>query len=289
MILDRPPSTNGPHSVVRGTRAPDIRVSPGLAVEAVGPDGVTELPLPASSPQPEPGDPPPMDWYPAPDEDLLLRTAATFATGMASPVAGLRWFRDPERNDIQGELPGWPSAPPQAPHTKSDRVTQGIGRAFLTGIPLIGNLVANLGGASGSPFGDVPARSGPKGPEKPENEVHDFPVMWAAPNTLARTVPWQLDRTRRPKGYVTDLALTSRRLLFLGTRHGTGTLEKAEVLAEFASKTITGARRMPYCEAGADVRLTFTDESWVRLSTGHRNNAERLCVLLPVPSGSIDS
>ncbi|MGY1500214.1 hypothetical protein ACW4TU_27145 [Streptomyces sp. QTS52] len=230
-----------------------------------------------------------MDWYPDRDEDLLLRTAATFATGMASPVSGLRWFRDPERNDIQGELPGWPPAPVHVPRPKGDRAARGVGRAFLVGIPLIGNIVANLGGASGSPFGDVPVRGGAKNPEEPQNEVHDFPVMWAAADTLARTVPWQLDRTRRPKGYVTDLALTDRRLLFLSTRHGTGSLEKADVLAEFARKTIARARRMPYCETGADVRLTFTDESWVRLSIGHQNNAERFCALLPLPSENNNS
>ncbi|WP_330290443.1 hypothetical protein [Streptomyces sp. NBC_00576] len=230
-----------------------------------------------------------MDWYPDRDEDLLLRTAATFAMGMASPVSGLRWFRDPERNDIQGELAGWPPTPVHAPHPTGDRVTQGIGHAFLAGIPLIGNIIANLGGASGSPFGDVPVRSGPKNPEEPENEVQDFPVMWAAPDTLARTVPWQLDRASRPKGYVTDLVLTDRRLLFLGTRHGTGTLEKADVLTEFARDAIAGARRMPYCATGADVRLTFTDESWVRLSTGHQNNAEHFCALLSLPSENINS
>jgi hypothetical protein len=46
---------------------------------------------------------------------------------------------------------------------------------------------------------------------------------------------------------------------------------------------------MPYCATGADVRLTFTDESWVRLSTGHQNNAEHFCALLSLPSEDVNS
>ncbi|WP_241194163.1 hypothetical protein [Streptomyces sp. SID10115] len=71
--------------------------------------------------------------------------------------------------------------------------------------------------------------------------------MWAAPGTLARTLPWQLDPARRPKGYTTDLVVTSHRLLFVGPELG---------LLE-------------------DVRLTFADRSWGRLFTGTRNSAER--------------
>ncbi|MFI6565419.1 hypothetical protein [Streptomyces sp. NPDC050534] len=216
-----------------------------------------------------------MDWYPGADEDLLLRTAARFATGLSPAVAGSRWFRDSERDDIQGELPGWPEGPSYSLHTTGDRIAQRTGRAFLIGIPLIANIIANIGGASGSPFGDVSVRGKP---EEPENEVQDFPVMWAAPGTLARTVPWQLDPARRPKGYTTDLVLTSRRLLFLGTR--AGTLDKADVLAEFPRESVAGARRMPYSEVEADVRLTFADRSWIRLFTGNPDGAERLCHLL---------
>ncbi|WP_405870283.1 hypothetical protein [Streptomyces sp. NBC_00005] len=216
-----------------------------------------------------------MDWYPSADEDLLLRTPAKFATGVAPAVAGSRWFRDPARDDIQGELPGWPEGPVHSLRTTGDRVARRTGRAFLVGVPVIANIIANIGGAAGSPFGDVPVRGKP---EEPENEVQDFPVMWAARGTLARTVPWQLDPARRPKGYATDLALTSRRLLFLGTR--TGSLDKADVLAEFPRDSIAGARHMTYSEVEADVRLTFTDQSWIRLFTGNPDSAERLCQLL---------
>ncbi|MDQ0930376.1 hypothetical protein [Streptomyces turgidiscabies] len=216
-----------------------------------------------------------MDWYPAADEDLLLRATAKFATGVAPAVAGSRWFRGPERDDIQDELTGWPPGPAYSPHTVGDQTARRAGRAFLVGIPLIANLIANIGGASGSPFGDVPVRGKP---EEPENEVHDFPVMWAAPGTFARTVPWQLDPGRRPEGYTTDLVLTSRRLLFLGTR--SGTLDKADVLGEYARESIAGARRMKFSEVGADVRVTFADQSWIRLFTGSPDTAERLAEFL---------
>ncbi|TPQ22063.1 hypothetical protein [Streptomyces sporangiiformans] len=216
-----------------------------------------------------------MDWYPAPDEDLLLRTTAKFATGVAPAVSGCRWFRDPERKDIQGELSGWPSGPAFTLRTTGDQAARRTGRAFLVGIPLIANLIANIGGAAGSPFGDVPVRGKP---EEPENEVRDFPVMWAASGALARTVPWQLDPGRRPEGYVTDLALTSRRLLFLGVR--SGTLDKADVLGEFPRESIATARQMKFSEIGADVRITFADQSWIRLFTGNPDSAERLAELL---------
>lgn len=216
-----------------------------------------------------------MDWYPEADEDLLVRTAAKFAAGVSPAVAGSRWFRDPDRNDIQQELSGWPAGPTYELHATGDRVARRTGRAFAVGIPLIANIIANIGGAAGSPFGDVPVRGRP---EEPENEVEDFPVMFAAPGTLARTVPWQLDPARRPKGYATDLALTSRRLLFLGTK--TGTLDKADVLAEFPREALAGAKRMTYGEAEADVRLSFVDKSWIRLFTGNPDSAERLCQLL---------
>ncbi|MFJ5640662.1 hypothetical protein [Streptomyces sp. NPDC093223] len=222
-----------------------------------------------------------MDWYPEADEDLLVRTAAKFAAGISPAVAGSRWFRDSDRNDIQQELSGWPAGPTYELHATGDRVARRTGRAFAVGIPLIANIIANIGGAAGSPFGDVPVRGRP---EEPENEVEDFPVMLAAPGTLARTVPWQLDPARRPKGYATDLALTSRRLLFLGTK--TGTLDKADVLTEFPREALAGAKRMTYSEAEADVRLTFVDTSWIRLFTGNPDSAERLCQLL---SGTVQT
>jgi hypothetical protein len=219
-----------------------------------------------------------MDWYPSPDEDLLMRTAVRFAGGTASAVDGRRWFRNPERGDIQAELTesaGWPPAPAYGLRTASDRAARGAVHSLFVGIPFVSNFIANLGGAAGAPFGDVPMRGRP---EDPANEVEDFPVMWAAPGTLARTVPWQLDPARCPKGYATDLVLTDKRLLFLGTRWGT--LDKAEVVGEFSRGSIADARQMKFSAMSADVRLTFVDGSWVRLFTGNPDNAERLGQML---------
>lgn len=220
-----------------------------------------------------------MDWYPAPDEDLRILTAAKFATGMAPAVAGCRWFRNTERADIQGELPQWPTGPAFAPRSTADRAARRTGRAFLVGIPLIANLVAGFGGALGSPFGDVPVRGNP---EEPENEVEDFPVMWAAPGTLARTIPWQLDPSRRPDGYITDAVLTDRRLVFLGNQQGS--LSKAEELWEVPREEIAEARQMKFSEISGDIRIIFRDESWIRLFTGSPDSAGHLAQLI---NGSI--
>ncbi|MEV7195329.1 hypothetical protein AB0N81_26515 [Streptomyces sp. NPDC093510] len=213
-----------------------------------------------------------MDWYPNADEQLLLRTSARFATGLAPAVSGSRWFRDSERADIQAALEsaGWPAGPTYELRSAGDKAARRTGRALLVGIPLIANLIANLGGAAGTPLGEVPGRGRP---EEPGNEVDDFPVMWAAPGTLARTVPWQLDPGRRPEGCATDLVLTDRRLLFLATRRGS---LKADVLGEFTRGSVTGVRRMRFSELGADVRVTFADGSWVRLAVGNPDDAERL-------------
>ncbi|MEU6222765.1 hypothetical protein [Streptomyces sp. NPDC047042] len=119
-----------------------------------------------------------MDWNPPADEDQLYRITVKFATGVAPAVSGSRWFRDPERNDIQGELTGWPAGPVFTPRTAGDQTARRVGRGFLSAIPVIANIIANIGGAGGSPFG---SGAGSGKPEEPENEVDDFPVMWAAP------------------------------------------------------------------------------------------------------------
>ncbi|WP_328495777.1 hypothetical protein OHS59_25855 [Streptomyces sp. NBC_00414] len=190
-------------------------------------------------------------------------------------MSGSRWFRDTERNDIQNELTGWPAGPVFTPHKTGDQTARRAGRGFLTAIPVIANIVANIGGAVGSPFGGV---SGRGEPEEPENEVQDFPVLWAAPGALARTVPWQLDPGRRPDGYSTDLVLTNRRLLFLGTR--TGASDQAEVLGEFPLEYVAEARQMTFSEISADARITFADQSWIRLFTGNPTSAEKLAGIL---------
>lgn len=207
-----------------------------------------------------------MDWLTDPEEDVLTHSAATFATGTAPAVSGHRWFRDVERNDIQGELvsAGWPSGPTYAPRTAGNKASRRVGSALTSALALVTSLVLNENNVG----------SGDGKPEDPENEADDFPVMWAAPGTVARTLPWQLDPARRPKGCTTDLVITNRRLLFVGSE--LGLLEHADVLCELPLDALADVRHMKFSRLEADVRLTFADRSWVRLFTGARNSAERL-------------
>ncbi|EFL34107.1 predicted protein [Streptomyces viridochromogenes DSM 40736] len=80
-------------------------------------------------------------------------------------MAGCRWFRDPRRSDIQGELPGWPPAR-STPRPTADHAARRTRRASAFGIPLIANLVADIEGASGSPFGSGPAIRQARGPRE---------------------------------------------------------------------------------------------------------------------------
>ncbi|GAA5003328.1 hypothetical protein [Streptomyces siamensis] len=214
-----------------------------------------------------------MDWYPSQDEDLILRANASFATGLAPRVAGLRSFRDTERQDIEAQLRGWPPGPGFTPRGKGGRAGVRVLDVALLGIPLLLNMIANAAAPSGAPFGE-PRSSGR--PQEPENEVDDFPVVWAAPGTLARTLPWQLDPARRAKSYRTEFVLTDQRLLVLGV-DATAGLAPAEELWETPRETVAAAEGMPYSESGSDVRLRFTDGSWTRWKAG---DAARLIAAL---------
>ncbi|MFK4065668.1 hypothetical protein [Streptomyces sp. NPDC029674] len=206
------------------------------------------------------------DWLTEPGESVLAHSAASFATGTAPAVSGHRWFRDTERNDIQGELvdEGWPSGPVYALRTTTDKAARRTGRALASALSLFTSLILNENNV-GAPDGE---------PEDPANEVHDFPVMWAAPGTIARTLPWQLDPARRPKDWTTDLVVTDRRLVFVGS--DVGMPEHSDVLGELPFDAIAEVRHMTFSSVEADVRITFSDRSWVRLFTGARNSAERL-------------
>ncbi|MFI6565417.1 hypothetical protein [Streptomyces sp. NPDC050534] len=217
-------------------------------------------------------------WQPDVDETLLARCGVSFATGVATPVSGMRWFRDTERRDIQDELPGWPEGPRFTPRTKAERrVREGrkFGARFL--------LVATLGvleslAGSGS-TGNV-ARLGQ--PEEPENEVEDFPVMWAASGTLARTLPWQLDPGRLPDHERTHLVVTNRRALILGLlddkeqRHD-------EVLWETSRSNIATAQRMKFSQYSVDFKLVFNDGSWSRLAGWNTNCRDDVTRFLDTP------
>ena len=205
-----------------------------------------------------------MDWYPDADESTLLRTPIRFATGYAPPVAGSRWFRDTERRDIQGELPGWPAGPVFTLNTKTaqnvDRVAGGLISGMFTAVRVA--VEAVVGGNSVT-VGANPPRSAP---QDPANESEDFPVMWAAAGSRARTLPWQLDPGRRPDRYRVDAVVTERRLVLLGI--GSDMTAAAEVLWETPRDAVAGAEQMAFSEGGHDVRIRFSDESWARLATG---------------------
>ncbi|MEU9975903.1 hypothetical protein [Streptomyces sp. NPDC051014] len=188
-----------------------------------------------------------------------MRVEVAFATGLAPPVAGLRSFRDTERHDIEAQL-GWPPGPGFTPRSKPDQVGVRALDIALLGIPRLLDIIANAGAAGGTLFGE-PADAGR--PRESENEVDDFPVMWAAPGDLARTLPWQLDPARRPKKYRTELVLTDQRLVVLGRDEDKGSVP-AEELWTAARDTVADIERMPYSEDGSDVRVRFTDGSWTR-------------------------
>ncbi|MFJ8995768.1 hypothetical protein ACIRQH_35850 [Streptomyces sp. NPDC102279] len=200
-------------------------------------------------------------WQPDPNETLIARSAVSFATGAATPVADMRWFRDTERRDIQGDLAGWPEGPHFTVRGKNDRRLR-KGAKFGAGLLLVATLGVLESLAGSGSTGNV-AKLGT--PEDPENEVEDFPVMWAAPGTLARALPWQLDPGRRSETDRTHMVVTDRRTLVLGL------LDNQEdpydqVLWETERTNIAAATRKDFGRYDRDFTLTFNDGSWCRLS-----------------------
>jgi len=205
-----------------------------------------------------------MDWFPDADESTLLRTPILFATGYALPVAGSRWFRDTERHDIQSELSGWPEGPVFTLKSRTTQNVDRVGGGILSGVfTAVRVAVEAVVGGNSVTAGGSPSRSAP---EDPANESEDFPVMWAAPGTRARTLPWQLDPGRRPDRYRVDAVVTERRLVLLGI--GSDMTASAEVLWEAPRDAVAGAEQLAFSEGGHDVRIRFSDASWVRLATG---------------------
>ena len=201
-----------------------------------------------------------MDWYPPPGESLLMRANVVFATGLAPRVAGLRSFRDTERRDIEAELAGWPPGPGFTPRGKTDQAGVRALDIALLGIPRLINMIGNIPAPSGRLVGEP---TSPGKPQEPENEVDDFPVMWAAEGAIARTLPWQLDPARQPKRYRTELVLTDRRLIILGVDTSAG-LAPADELWQVPKGSVTAIDRLAYPANGSDVRVRFTDGSWTR-------------------------
>ncbi|GAA3087583.1 hypothetical protein ACFQ0X_19465 [Streptomyces rectiviolaceus] len=200
-------------------------------------------------------------WQPQPGETQLARDLVAFATGVAPQVSGMRWFRDTNRLDVQDHLPGWPEGPRYAPRTKPEQRTRSAARFGLRGLYAVvaGGLETLAGSGSVT---KVPRAIGHP-PEDPDNEVEDFPVLWAAPDSLARTLPWQLDPGRRPAGYLTYAVVTDRRVVILG-RADDGRAGP-EVLWECARTDIAGAERRNFSKENSDAVIRFTDGSWCRL------------------------
>jgi hypothetical protein len=200
------------------------------------------------------------DWTAQPDETVLHRARISYATGAAVPVSGSRWFRDSERNDIQRDLPGWPEGPEYTIHTPGQQAARWGGRFLMTGVPaLIGAAIEALSG-TGTPIN--PKTLGQ--PTERENEVDDFPVMWAAPGTIARTMPWQLDPARLPKDWSTHVVITDRRIVLLA--QGPQQDNALEELRSISRDLISNVERMKFSHDENDIRIWFRDQSWIRIA-----------------------
>lgn len=208
----------------------------------------------------------PVDWHPESGETELARYPVSFATGTAASVEGRRSFRDRRRNDIEPELPGWPAGPAFSVRGLPGRAGVHVGTGVSGVFAVVGGILSDLLG--GSTVNPEPGRGKL---EERENEVDDFPVMWADADDTARTLPWQLDPSRRPSGYTTEIVLTTRRLLVMGS----GTL-----LWETPRDDVAEATPRRFSVGQSDFRLLFRDGSWVRLTTRVSNHTTELLGLL---------
>ncbi|MBZ6108150.1 MULTISPECIES: hypothetical protein [Streptomyces] len=213
-------------------------------------------------------------WQPDPDENMVARSSVAFATGAASRVKGMRWFRDTERHDIQHELAGWPAGPSFTPHTSAGSAAQKtlLGAAKVAGVAVMALLSSAGGNVTGTSV--APSEEGKDTPDEPTNEVDDFPVMWAAPMTRARTLPWQLDpgRMKRKNGH-THLIVTDQRLVvvLLSVRER---VFEDEVIWECPLTEIEAVTPRNFKE-GNDFTITFKDGSWSRLCSSGRQQLMR--------------
>ncbi|MFJ2832680.1 hypothetical protein ACIPC1_34880 [Streptomyces sp. NPDC087263] len=226
-------------------------------------------------------------WQPEPGEALLARTPVAFATGEVMRVRGMRWFRDTERNDIQSELPGWPEGPVYTARSTGDALVRNTvkGAAITLGVAVM----AALTGGGGS--GPSSSKSGSGSSDDRANEIDDFPVMWAAPGSIARTLPWQLDPGRSSEErYRTHAIVTDRRLVIVGLpfHKKDRIVIEDEVLWETARSTISRVEPRNF-RHDRDVKVVFTDDSWCRLRTFSRTEFTRHLVhpLDLVPLGSL--
>ncbi|AJE82685.1 hypothetical protein SLNWT_2309 [Streptomyces albus] len=211
-------------------------------------------------------------WQPDPGELLLARAPVMFATGAAPAVKGMRWFRDPERRDIQGELSGWPEGPEFTPRSKGERGARAVVTAVGRTVGVLVMAALTGGGGAGPDFGGLGR------PQDPANEVDDFPVLYGAPDSVARTLPWQLDPARRPEDYRTHLVVTNRRVLITGFTKGPEVHDQVLWQADRAwlsrvePKDFSRTKCKDFTADQCDVRVDFTDGSWCRLASNYREN-----------------
>ncbi|MFJ6509008.1 hypothetical protein [Streptomyces sp. NPDC091879] len=222
-------------------------------------------------------------WQPDANETLIARVAVGFATGAANAVADMRWFRDTERNDIQNDLPGWPEGPQFTVRSKKERRLR-TGAKFGAGALLVATLGV-LESLAGSGSTGNAATLGT--PEEPENEVEDFPVMWAPLDGLARTLPWQLDPARRPRTEHTHLAVTDRRVLVLGLQNEADK-PRDKVLWETQRSNIRAVARKKFSLCDTDFTITFADGSWCRLAGWNSNCRDDATLALENPLPLMD-
>lgn len=214
------------------------------------------------------------------------RFRVEFASGTAASVEKRRSYRDHERNDIEPDLPGWPPGRAFAVRGFFGR----LGRYVLNVVTRLLLLpLYIIADALGSPAS--PDKRGKL--EERENEVDDFPVMWAGVGETARTLPWQLDPSRRPWRTVTEIELTEpdglvRITSYEDTARGSRFLEwgggekvpgSEAVLWTLPRKEIVGAEVKRFSMAESDFKISFRDGSWARLTTSS-DGARRIAALL---------
>ncbi|MBT2880927.1 hypothetical protein OHB37_20445 [Streptomyces albidoflavus] len=207
-------------------------------------------------------------WQPEEGETLLHRSRVSFATGEAMRVRGMRWFRDMQGRDVQGDLRGWPDGPSYEVRTLRAAFGRQAPRVALMALGVAVMVVLSAAG------GNVSGGSG-GGQDKPDDraeEVEDYPVMRAAPETVARSLPWQLDPGRSNlKRYKTHLVVTDRRMLILGLpyREKNRGSVKDEVLWEAPRDVVDRVEPKDF-KSGWDVKVHFRDGSWVRWTVADR-------------------
>ncbi|MFC9848381.1 hypothetical protein ACFWFF_00450 [Streptomyces sp. NPDC060223] len=217
-------------------------------------------------------------WQPESDEKVIARAPVTFATGEAMRVSGMRWFRDTQRNDIQDELAGWPKGPTYTARSTGSTVARNTvkGTAIAAGLAVLGFLSFHGGNIGGTPG----TERGSKTSLDRADEIDDFPVMWAAPGTIARTLPWQLDPGRSSeKHYRTHAVITDRRLVIVGFPYVKGNYSQVddEFLWEASRSTIERVELRDF-KIGQDSKVVFTDGSWCRLAGVNRERFTRYLI-----------